>query len=54
MVGLDISEKLLDAARGLSIEEKVQVDYQISKAEETGLETSSFDVVVAGQCWHWF
>jgi SAM-dependent methyltransferase len=30
------------------------VQYVVATAEETGLPARSFDVVTAGQCWHWF
>lgn len=36
------------AADGLAIE------YRVGHAERTGLPSAAFDVVAAGQCWHWF
>jgi SAM-dependent methyltransferase len=30
------------------------VDYRVGRAEATGLDAKSVDVVTAGQCWHWF
>jgi SAM-dependent methyltransferase len=30
------------------------VHFRIAGAENTGLDASSFDLVTAGQCWHWF
>jgi SAM-dependent methyltransferase len=54
VVGIDPAEPLLEQARRLSEEEHVHVEYRVARAEETGLEDQSVDVVVAGQCWHWF
>jgi SAM-dependent methyltransferase len=45
---------MLEQARELGAEEGVKVDYLQASAEETGLPDASFDVVTAGQCWHWF
>lgn len=52
--GLDPSRPMLDAARGLDAEVAASVTYVVGTAEDTGLPASSFDVVTAGQCWHWF
>jgi SAM-dependent methyltransferase len=30
------------------------VEYRVARAEDTGLASHSADVVIAGQCWHWF
>ena len=54
VTGLDIAAPLLDQARALSVEEGLDIHYQWGRAEETGLNSHTFDVVVAGQCWHWF
>ncbi len=54
VTALDPSEKLLEKARVLDREAGVTVGYSISTAEDTGLPYSTFDVVTAGQCWHWF
>ena len=32
----------------------LDVDFRVATAEETGLPDASFDIVTAGQCWHWF
>ncbi|HLG85789.1 MAG TPA: class I SAM-dependent methyltransferase [Alphaproteobacteria bacterium] len=52
--GLDPSTKLMDEARRLDAEAGVATRYVEGRAEETGLPAASFDVVTAGQCWHWF
>lgn len=54
VIGLDPSSRLLDEARRLDDAVGVRVKYVIGKAEDTGQQDSSFDVVTAGQCWHWF
>lgn len=52
--GLDPSAPLLDQARRLDREAGVEISYVSATAETTGLPDASFDVVSAGQCWHWF
>ena len=54
VTGLDPAESILALARKLDREAGVSVGYVASKAEQTGLPDASFDVVTAGQCWHWF
>ena len=54
VTALDIAEAQLEQARLLDIEAGVSVDYHTASAEETGQPASTFDVVTAGQCWHWF
>lgn len=51
---LDISEQLIATSKQLDNQVNVQITYHIASAEETGLADESFDVVTAGQCWHWF
>ena len=50
VVGLDVSGDMLAAARALAPE----LTFVAAPAERTGLETGAWDVVSAGQCWHWF
>jgi SAM-dependent methyltransferase len=52
--GLDKSPALIEQARHLDSEAGVMVRYVTGRAEETGLPDAAFDVVTAGQCWHWF
>jgi SAM-dependent methyltransferase len=52
--GVDISTALIDQARRLDREAGVEVDYINAPAEATGLPGGRFDLVSAGQCWHWF
>jgi SAM-dependent methyltransferase len=51
---VDIAAPLLEQARRLDREAGVQIAYVESPAEATGLRSGAFDVVSAGQCWHWF
>ncbi|MEO0560887.1 MAG: methyltransferase domain-containing protein [Chloroflexota bacterium] len=52
--GLDIAAPLLEQARRLDADVGVNVSYQVAPAEDTGLPDATFDIVTAGQCWHWF
>lgn len=54
VTGLDPSAPLTDEAKRLDQEVGVSIQYVTAKAEQTGLPDASFDVVTAGQCWHWF
>jgi len=54
VTGVDPSEPLLRQARRLAEEEGLQIDFREGRAEDVGLPDGAFDVVTAGQCWHWF
>lgn len=54
VTGLDPSAQMIEGARALDREAGVTVDYVVAGAESTGLPAASFDIVTAGQCWHWF
>jgi len=54
VVTLDRSAELLTAARALAREEGVQVTPVRALAEALPFPAAYFDVVSAGQCWHWF
>jgi SAM-dependent methyltransferase len=54
VTGIDPSEPLLVEARRLSDEEGLHVDYRVGRAEDVDAPDGAFDVVTAGQCWHWF
>jgi SAM-dependent methyltransferase len=54
VIGIDISEMMLQAARELDAAAGVTVEYRMARAEETGLPDSRFDAVTAGQSWYWF
>jgi SAM-dependent methyltransferase len=56
VVGLDVSPEQVATARRVSKERKLEarVQFRVASAESTGLEAGAFDLVIAGQCWHWF
>ncbi len=54
VTGLDPSLPLLETARRLDREDNIQTNYINAAAEATGVPDGSFNVVTAGQCWHWF
>ena len=54
VTGVDIARPLLEEARRLDTEAGVEIEYVEAPAEATGLPDGAFDVVSAGQCWHWF
>jgi SAM-dependent methyltransferase len=54
VTGIDIADALLDEARKRGAAEDVPVAYRLAPAEGTGLPEGCWDVVAAGQCWHWF
>jgi len=54
VTGVDIAGPLIEQARRLDREAGVQIDYVERPAEATELPGGAFDVVSAGQCWHWF
>ena len=55
VTALDCAQGMLDAAadqdKKLGI---TNITYHCSSAEVTGLPDNSFDVIIAGRCWHWF
>lgn len=54
VTGLDRSAEMMAEAGRIDQQAGVNVRYVVATAEETGLPGGSFDVVTAGQCWHWF
>ncbi|XXF78579.1 class I SAM-dependent methyltransferase [Myxococcaceae bacterium GXIMD 01537] len=54
VTAVDRSAPLLDAAGRLAAEEGLSLEARLASAEATGLPSASFDLVTAGQCWHWF
>jgi len=54
VTGIDRSEQMIEQARKLSQKQGLDIVFQVATAEETGLPDASFDIVTAGQCWHWF
>ncbi len=56
VVGIDISAELVATATRVSKQRNLEdhVHFSVANAEHTGLDANSFDLVTAGQCWHWF
>jgi SAM-dependent methyltransferase len=54
VTGLDPSATLLAQGKQLDHQAGVSVNRIIATSERNGLVGDSFDVVTAGQCWHWF
>jgi len=54
VVGLDPSAEMLREAVALTRAARLRVHYVRAVAEASGFTEGAFDVVCAGQCWHWF
>jgi SAM-dependent methyltransferase len=54
VTGLDPSPQLIEEAKHADAAANLKIDYILARAEDTGLPSGSFEVVTAGQCWHWF
>lgn len=54
VVGVDPAEALLKEAAELARQDAVVVDFRTGRAEALDFADETFDLVTAGQCWHWF
>lgn len=56
VVGIDVSPEQVATARRVAKERHLEdrACFRVADAQDTGLDASSFDLVTAGQCWHWF
>ena len=54
VTGVDVAARMLDEGRRLDREAGVHITYRVGGAEDTGLPAGCWDVVSAGQSWHWF
>lgn len=54
VTALDIAPELINKAKVLDQQAGITVAYHVAPAEQTGLDAATFDLVTAGQCWHWF
>lgn len=54
VAGTDISSGQIEMARALAVEEKLNVDFQVSPAESSQFSDKTFDVITANQCWLYF
>ena len=54
VTALDPAPAMLSQATARAKERGVAIRTIEGKAESTGLADGAFDLVIAGQCWHWF
>lgn len=54
VTGLDHSAQLLAKAAELDLRASAQVRQVRARVENADFPPASFDVITAGQCWHWF
>jgi SAM-dependent methyltransferase len=54
VVGIDPSPSMLEEARSLARDAGLEAEFRVGTAEATGLDDTCADIVIAGQCWHWF
>jgi SAM-dependent methyltransferase len=54
VTGVDPAQALMAEAETLDRAAGVFVAYREGRAEAPPVEASAFDLVTAGQCWHWF
>lgn len=54
VAGVDIAEALMREAAALDRSAGVDIAYVVGTAEQLEFADATFDLVTAGQCWHWF
>lgn len=56
VTGIDVApEQIATAVRAAGEQHLAgRTDFRVARAESTGLEDHAFDLVTAGQSWHWF
>jgi len=54
VAAVDIAAELIHVADAIDDAADVKVRYVRAPAEDTGLPAAAFDLVTAGQAWHWF
>jgi SAM-dependent methyltransferase len=56
VIGTDISDNQINAARELAEARGLahRATFEVASAEHSRFANGSFDVITAGQCWHWF
>ena len=54
--GIDLSDAQIEAARARArdLDLDGRTTFRVARAEETGADPASVDLVTAGQAWHWF
>jgi len=54
VIATDIDTEMLEAAKDLAAGQQLAVNFLQRPSENTGLDGMQFDLITAGQCWHWF
>lgn len=54
VTGVDPAPPLLEQAMVLAKHEGLIINFEQGRAEELRFADRTFDIVIAGQCWHWF
>jgi SAM-dependent methyltransferase len=54
VIGLDVSEGMIAAAKAIAERDKLNVDFRVSPAEQTPLGAGEMDVITANHCWWYF
>lgn len=54
VTGLDRSDELMQQAKRLDQSLGLSIQYKQGVAEQLPFDANQFDLVTAGQCWHWF
>ncbi len=54
VIGLDLAPELLAVARRSAARQGLSAHFVQARAETTGFDDGTFDLVTAGQCWWWF
>ena len=54
VTGIDIAPQLLEVARQAAVDRDLSALFVEGRAEATGRDDASFNLVSAGQCWWWF
>jgi SAM-dependent methyltransferase len=54
VIGLDSAKRMVVEAKSIDPQIEPKVSYVVGRAESLCFLEEVFDVVTAGQCWHWF
>jgi SAM-dependent methyltransferase len=54
VTALDPAAPMLEQAKARAAAAGLALETRVAKAEETGFPDATLDLVIAGQCWHWF
>ncbi|WP_025786317.1 class I SAM-dependent methyltransferase [Sporosarcina sp. D27] len=54
VTGIDLSTELIEQAQQINERDQMPIKYLVGNAESLPFEDSSFEIVTAVYCWHWF